>query len=75
MKNRLSGVVTPEHAKENEFAKNLRLCKFNVVMCSYAWELLLAFLHEKKYMLLLSIINHHLQIKGILHYESQFSLV
>jgi len=60
---RLSGVVTPEHAKENEFVKNLRLCKFNVVMCSYSWELLLAFLHEKKHMLILSIINHHLQIK------------
>jgi transcription initiation factor TFIID subunit 5 len=60
---RLSGVVTPEHAKENEYVKNLRLCKFNVIMCSYSWELLLAFLHEKKYMLILSIINHHLQIK------------
>jgi transcription initiation factor TFIID subunit 5 len=60
---RLSAVATPEHAKENEFVKNLRLCKFNVSMCSYAWELLLAFLHRHKYMLLLSIINHHLHIK------------
>jgi hypothetical protein len=67
---RLAAIQTPEHARENEFVKNLRQCKFSVTMCSYAWELLLAFLHEKRHMLLLSIINHHLQIKGTLWLRS-----
>uniref|UniRef100_A0A6B2KZ13 TFIID subunit TAF5 NTD2 domain-containing protein n=1 Tax=Arcella intermedia TaxID=1963864 RepID=A0A6B2KZ13_9EUKA len=60
---RLETVLTPEHMKENEMVINFREHKFNLQMCSYSFELLLAFLHDKKFMLLLSIINQYLIIK------------
>jgi len=60
---RLQTVVTPEHMKENDLVHNFRKNKQNLQMCSYSFELLLAFLHERKFMLLLSIINQYLDIK------------
>jgi transcription initiation factor TFIID subunit 5 len=61
---RLQSITAPEHLKENELALLFRNNKFNVKMCSYSFELMLAYLHEMKFMLLLSLINQYINIRG-----------
>lgn len=61
---RLAGVTTPQHINENELVHIFRDHKYNVRLCSYSFELLVSFLHEKKFMLLLSIVNRYLNVIG-----------
>jgi transcription initiation factor TFIID subunit 5 len=60
---RLQSITTPEHLKENELACLFRNNKFNVKMCTYSFELMLGYLHEMKFMLLLSLINQYINIR------------
>eukprot|EP01125_Pyxidicula_operculata_P018207 TRINITY_DN6459_c0_g1_i2.p1 TRINITY_DN6459_c0_g1~~TRINITY_DN6459_c0_g1_i2.p1 ORF type:complete len:350 (-),score=55.58 TRINITY_DN6459_c0_g1_i2:1079-2128(-) len=60
---RLQMVTKSEHMKNDDFVKIFREHKFNITMCSYSFELLLAYLHERKFMLLLSILNRYLDPK------------
>jgi len=60
---RLESLTNANQMKENPFIQNFRQYKFHITMCRYAFELLLAFLHEKKFMLILSILNHYLNIE------------
>jgi transcription initiation factor TFIID subunit 5 len=50
--------------KENELANLFRNNKFNLKMCNYSFELLLSYLHEMKFMMILSIVNQYLNITG-----------
>lgn len=61
---RLTAVTTPEHMRENTLVQDYRKFKFNISLCSYAFELMTAYLHERGFLLLLSIVNHYLAIKG-----------
>jgi transcription initiation factor TFIID subunit 5 len=61
---RLSGITDPLHIKENELAQNFLGNKFGVRMCKYSFELLLCFLQDKKYMLLLRLMNQFIKIEG-----------
>ncbi len=76
---RLKGITTPgmfpsyelfnllllfkAHVAENELSIMFRSNKFSVTLSAYSFELLLNFLHDSKFMLLLSIINQYLCIK------------
>eukprot|EP01104_Vermistella_antarctica_P008364 TRINITY_DN2087_c1_g1_i1.p1 TRINITY_DN2087_c1_g1~~TRINITY_DN2087_c1_g1_i1.p1 ORF type:complete len:655 (+),score=160.78 TRINITY_DN2087_c1_g1_i1:295-2259(+) len=60
---RLKSVTTPELMRENELVNIYRSLKFNIRMCSYALELLLSFLQDHKFMLLLSVLNQYTNLK------------
>eukprot|EP01114_Cavostelium_apophysatum_P013869 TRINITY_DN3455_c0_g1_i1.p1 TRINITY_DN3455_c0_g1~~TRINITY_DN3455_c0_g1_i1.p1 ORF type:complete len:604 (+),score=153.54 TRINITY_DN3455_c0_g1_i1:153-1964(+) len=63
---RLAAVTLPEQMQENDFVKQLRTNpnnRFVARLSRFSFELLLSFLHEKKYMLLLSLLNQYLNIK------------
>jgi transcription initiation factor TFIID subunit 5 len=60
--NRLQAITTVDHMKENELANLFRNNKFNLKMCNYSFELLLSYLHEMKFMMILSIVNQYLNI-------------
>lgn len=62
---RLRGVTTPAHVTENELAIMFRNNKFNVTLSAYSFDLLLNFLNDARFMLLLSIINQYLSIRVI----------
>lgn len=53
-----------QQIKETELVRNLRDHKMELSISRFAFELLLSFLHERKYLLLLSIINVRLSVKG-----------
>lgn len=53
--------------KDNELVRNFRDNKMEVELSRYSFELLLSFLHERKFLLLLSIINVRLNVKGRKH--------
>eukprot|EP00026_Physarum_polycephalum_P004444 Phypoly_transcript_04463.p1 GENE.Phypoly_transcript_04463~~Phypoly_transcript_04463.p1 ORF type:complete len:668 (+),score=124.44 Phypoly_transcript_04463:86-2005(+) len=62
---RLRGVTTPAHVLENELAIMFRNNKFNVTLSAYSFDLLLNFLNDARFMLLLSIVNQYLSIRVI----------
>lgn len=62
---RLRGVNTPAHVNENELSIMFRNNKFNVTLSAYSFELLLNFLNDSRFMLLLSIVNQYLSIKVV----------
>lgn len=59
----LKGVTTAEHMASSTFVEIFRKNKYTLVLCSYSFELLLAFLQEHKFMTILGIINQHVAIK------------
>ncbi|KAI8917088.1 WD40-repeat-containing domain protein [Powellomyces hirtus] len=59
---RLSAVTEPHHATENELAQTYRSNRFNVQMSRYSFELLLSYLQDNKFMLILRIVNEHISI-------------
>eukprot|EP00038_Savillea_parva_P011335 m.196804 g.196804 ORF g.196804 m.196804 type:complete len:680 (+) comp19909_c0_seq1:100-2139(+) len=59
----LKAVTTIDHMAKNAFVNQFRRQKYNLVLCSYSFELLLAYVQEQKFMTILSIINQHLDIK------------
>jgi transcription initiation factor TFIID subunit 5 len=61
---RLAAIITPQLMQESEYARNLRIVKYNLRICGYAFELMMTFLQDHKFMILLSIINQYVNIKG-----------
>ncbi|KAJ3020801.1 DNA ligase (ATP) [Thoreauomyces humboldtii] len=59
---RLSAILEPRHVVENELAQNWRSNRFNVEMSRYSFELLLSYLQDNKFMLILCIVNEHVSI-------------
>lgn len=59
----ISCIITPQHLHSNQTTKMFRNAKYNISMCSYSFELLVSFLQQAQFMLLLSIINQYLNIK------------
>eukprot|EP00741_Cyanophora_paradoxa_P005686 tig00000903_g5513.t1 len=59
----LQAVNDRQHLEENEIAYNLRTEKASVRMCQYSYNLLLAFLHQSRLMLIVSILNQHVDIR------------
>ena len=62
---RLGGITTPEHIAENSFVQEFRQNKYGVKMGKYTFELLLCFLQDNKFMLLLRIMNQYVSIQGM----------
>nr|KAJ3423236.1 Transcription initiation factor TFIID subunit 5 [Polyrhizophydium stewartii] len=62
---RLSGIVDAQHMGESEFVQNFRQNKYGVKMSKYAFELLLCFLQDNKFMLLLRIMNQYVSIQAV----------
>ncbi|KAJ1925228.1 Transcription initiation factor TFIID subunit 5 [Tieghemiomyces parasiticus] len=60
---RLAQVTEPAHVRDNPLAQTLLTTKYNVIMSKVAFELLMSFLQENQFMLLLRIINQHVNIK------------
>lgn len=58
----LAGITHVDHMK-SELVEMFRKHKYNLKLCSYSFELLLAYLQEHQFMTLLSIVNQHLFIK------------
>jgi len=56
-------VVTDIHLHENEVVAKYRHYKYTVRMCAYTFELLLSFLQDRHLMLLLRILNQHVNIE------------
>lgn len=59
---KLEGVLSPQHLQESELVLTLRKNKRDVKMCQYSFELLLQYLHGTDSMLMLGIVNEHLNI-------------
>jgi len=51
------------HMKEDELVNRYRGGKFNTKMCSYSFELLIAFIHENNLMLIVRLINQYVNIQ------------
>jgi transcription initiation factor TFIID subunit 5 len=59
---KLSSLMMPMHLKENELALRFRQNKFNLKMSEYSFKLMMSFLQDNGFLLLLRIINEHLNI-------------
>lgn len=60
----LGAITEPHHVKENELASLFRENKYTIAMSSYAFELLVSFLQDSKFMTLLKYVNQYLNIKS-----------
>ena len=60
---RLSGIVESSHVLENELAQSYRNNRFGILMSRYPFELLLGFLQDQGFMILLRIVNQYLNIQ------------
>ena len=63
---RLATITDPAHLKDNELALNFRQNKYGIIMSKYSFELLLCFLQDNKFMLLLRLMNQYSTIQGTL---------
>ncbi|KAJ3001004.1 Transcription initiation factor TFIID subunit 5 [Globomyces sp. JEL0801] len=61
---RLKGVTDPIHMAENELVVNFRNNKYGVRMSKYSFELLLCFLQDNKFMLILRLMNQYITIQA-----------
>lgn len=61
---RLATISDPAHIKDNELVVNLRQNKYGLVMSKYSFELLLCFLQDNKFMLILRLMNQYITIEG-----------
>lgn len=59
---KLSSVMTLIHLKENELAMRFRQNKYNLKMCEYSFTLIMSFLQDNSFVLLLRIINAYVNI-------------
>ncbi|CDP05651.1 unnamed protein product [Coffea canephora] len=60
---KLEGVLSPSHLEEMEFAHSLRQSKFNIKICQYSYDLLLQYLHKKQSVVMLGLINEHINFQ------------
>ncbi|KAI8569275.1 hypothetical protein RHMOL_Rhmol02G0266300 [Rhododendron molle] len=61
---KLEGVLSPSHLEEMEFAHSLRQSKVNIKICKYSYELLLQYLHKTQSIMMLGVINEHINFQG-----------
>ncbi|GJJ76979.1 transcription initiation factor TFIID subunit 5 [Entomortierella parvispora] len=60
---RLATVIEVQHVKENELAQMYKNNKYHLRMSPVSLELLIAFLQDNKFIVLLRIVNQHLNIQ------------
>ncbi|XP_059640174.1 transcription initiation factor TFIID subunit 5 isoform X2 [Cornus florida] len=60
---KLEGVLSPSHLQEMEFAHCLRQSKVNIKICQYSYDLLLQYLHKSESIIILGIINEHINFQ------------
>ncbi|XP_057466815.1 transcription initiation factor TFIID subunit 5-like isoform X2 [Actinidia eriantha] len=60
---KLEGVLSPSHLEEMEFAHSLRRSKVNIKICQYSYELLLQYLHKTQSIMMLGVINEHINFQ------------
>ncbi|CAM6105979.1 unnamed protein product [Calypogeia fissa] len=60
---KLEGVLVPQHLQETELARTFRENKIGIRMCQYSFELLLQYLHNTDSMLMLGIVNEHINLQ------------
>ncbi len=58
----LASVTHKQHVLQNKLSSTFRTNKYNMRLSSYAFELLVRFLQEAKFMLLLAIVNERINI-------------
>ncbi|KAN0025116.1 hypothetical protein ACTFIV_009532 [Dictyostelium citrinum] len=58
----LRGISNTDHLKENELVDLFRNNRWNIKMCAYSFELLMSFLHQSNFILLLGLINQYIHI-------------
>lgn len=61
---RLAMITDAQHVKENELAQMYRTNKYHLRLSPVSFELLIAFLEDNKFIVLLRIVNQHLEIQG-----------
>lgn len=61
---RLATITDPQHVKENELAQVYKTNKYHLRMAPVSYELLISFLQDNKFMILLRIVNQHVTIQG-----------
>jgi transcription initiation factor TFIID subunit 5 len=61
---RLTTITDPQHVAENELAQMYKTNKYHLRLTPVSFELLIAFLEDNKFMVLLRIVNQHLDIQG-----------
>ncbi|KAI9330954.1 WD40-repeat-containing domain protein [Obelidium mucronatum] len=60
---RLASIMTSDQVKSNELAIQFMTNRYTVRMSRYAFELLLSFLQDNKFMLLTRLLNRHVTIR------------
>ncbi|KAJ3120958.1 Transcription initiation factor TFIID subunit 5, partial [Physocladia obscura] len=60
---RLASVTIPDHIKESPLAQQFMSNRYTVRLSRYAFELLLAFLQDNKFMLLTRLLNRNVTIR------------
>ncbi|KAL9678091.1 hypothetical protein QQ045_015930 [Rhodiola kirilowii] len=60
---KLEAVISPSHLEEMEFAHTLRQSKVNIKICQYSYDLLLQYLHNTQSIIILGIINQHINFQ------------
>jgi hypothetical protein len=60
----LSTITEPHHLKENSVAALYRENKYTIMISSYAFDLLLSFLHDNRMMTMLKFVNRFMNVKG-----------
>ncbi|KAF9107522.1 Transcription initiation factor TFIID subunit 5 [Mortierella sp. AM989] len=60
---RLTTITDAQHVQENELAQMYRTNKYHLRMSPVSFELLIAFLEDNKFIVLLRIVNQHLDIQ------------
>jgi transcription initiation factor TFIID subunit 5 len=64
----LSTITDALHLSDNELVVNYQSTKYGLIMSKYSFELLLCFLQDNKFMLILRLMNQHITIQGIIIY-------
>ncbi|KAF9180830.1 Transcription initiation factor TFIID subunit 5 [Haplosporangium sp. Z 767] len=60
---RLATITDAQHIKENDLAQIYKTNKYHLRMSPVSFELLIAFLQDNKFIVLLRIVNQHLEIQ------------
>ena len=61
---RLANISDSLHLENNELVANYRENKYSLIMSKYSFELLLCFLQDNKYMLILRLMNQYITIEA-----------
>lgn len=73
----LTSITEAHHVGENALATMFLENKYTIAMSSYAFELLVSYLQDSKFMTLLKYMNQHLNVKGrsLLSYARLFFML